>query len=211
MLKSIIVYPPGAGGTLLQRVMTLDERTIWGSGGRSADETMERVGSDQRLQVSCTWGHSPDTWKEQEWLTRYGYISGPLPWERYVLSPLWFIDRAHPSGLLEPAGQERYQSHPPESVIMIEPSEQDRDLLEANQGTKGYTLHWDWEIECMARVRAQWAAIPTRTIPFHHLMHGGMFLSTMHGVGELTGLHMPPEYVRIIWASWQQANRALGW
>lgn len=203
MWKSIIQHLPGTGGCLLQRVLTLSPHTLCGTGGRDPEEYLHSPDLADRMALACQW-HS-EHWKQHERLTRYGHYALGTPWQLYRDSPLWFIDRMHPHWSQDILA-ERLQTHQPESWIRITVRPEDQAFLEANQAAKGYHIHWQGEIEALAKLTDTMAHIPRWDIAFHSLFDWHSFREGIQRIDQALALELPWPQVHTVWQAWHAAS-----
>jgi len=204
MLKTLILYLPGTGGSFLQRVLTLSEKTIAGTGGDNVDEYQIRFSAAERLARNLQWGGHGSRWKEHERLTRYGYMLGVNDWVDYKDSPLWFIDKWHPSQFrfFKSKKQELFGANFFESIIDIQVTDEHKKFLLDNQQSKQYTLDWSDQCEHLEHVMKDYADIPWLTIPFSNFFNQQEFLDSIVQIDQQLDLELNLDYVTQLWQRW---------
>lgn len=202
MLKTLILYLPGTGGSFLQRVLTLSEKTIAGTGGDDVNEHQTRVSAVDRLNRNLQWGGLGSKWKDNERRTRYGYVLGVNDWVNYEDSPQWFIEKWHPfeyrsfkdRGLL---GENFF-----ESIINIQVGNEHKKFLLDNQRSKKYTLDWNSDNNELERIMKTHADIPWLTIPFSSFFKQQEFLDNIAQINHKLDLELNMDYVTQLWQRW---------
>jgi hypothetical protein len=202
MLKSLILYLPGTGGSFLQRVLTLSEKTITGTGGDDVNEYQTQISAADRLSRYLQWGGQGVKWKHNESRSRYGYVLGINDWVNYEDSPLWFIEKWHPfeyrnfteQGLL---GTEFFQS-----IINIQVTDEHKKFLLDNQQSKQYTLDWNKDHYELDHIMKAHADIPWLTIPFSSFFKQQEFLDNIEKINQELDLELNMNYVEQLWQRW---------
>jgi hypothetical protein len=202
MLKTLILYLPGTGGSFLQRVLTLSEKTIAGTGGDNADEYQIRFPVAERLARNLQWGGHGSRWKEHERLTRYGCVLGINDWVDYEKSPLWFIGKWHPGECIRFKKQGLFGENFFKSIIDIQVTIEHKKFLLDNQQSKKYTLDWDKEYQELEHVVEVCADIPRLTIPFSNFFKQQEFLDSIAYINQQLDLELNMDYVTQLWQRW---------
>lgn len=202
MLKALILYVPGSGGSFLQRVLTLSEKTIAGTGGADVTEYQTRVSASDRLNRHLQWGGRGSKWKDNERLTRYGYVLGLTDWVNYENSPLWFIEKWHPVNYKMFKEQGVFGENFFESIINIQVGDEHRQFLLDNQQSKKYTLDWDADRQDLDHIIKAHADTPWLTIPFCNFFKQHEFLDSIQQIDQQLDLELNMDYVKQLWQRW---------
>jgi len=202
MLKTLILYLPGTGGSFLQRVLTLSEKTIAGTGGNDATEYQTKFSASDRLSMNLQWGGYGSKWKDNERLTRYGYVLGITDWVNYETSPLWFIEKWHPFEYRNVKEQGLFGENFFESIINIQVVDEHKKFLLDNQQSKKYTIDWDKDQQELECIRETHVDIPWITIPFSDFFKKQEFLDNIEQINQQLELELNMDYVEQVWQRW---------
>lgn len=202
MLKTLILYLPGTGGSFLKRILTLSEKTIAGTGGDDATEYQTKFSANDRLSMNLQWGGYGSKWKDNERLTRYGYVLGITDWVNYEDSPLWFIEKWHPFEYRNVKEQGLFGENFFESIINIQVGDEHKKFLLDNQQSKKYTLDWDKDHQELECIRAAHVDIPWINIPFSNFFKQQEFLDNIEHINQQLELELNMDYVDQLWQRW---------
>jgi hypothetical protein len=202
MLKSMILYLPGTGGSFLQRVLTLSEKTIAGSGGNDIAEYQNQISAADRLTRYLQWGGHGTKWKQNEGRTRYGYVLGVNDWVNYEDSPLWFIEKWHPFEYRNFKEKGLFGANFYESIIHIQVTDEHKKFLLDNQQSKQYQVECDNDHRELGHIMKAHADIPWLTIPFSSFFKQQEFLDNIEKINQELDLELNMNYVEQLWQRW---------
>lgn len=202
MLKAAIIYPMGAGGNFITRLLTLSEKTIplIRHEDISVDQVTLELTAQQRFDL-YNYFNARD-WRSAEYRIIMQYKWGHRDFYHYELSERFLIDSWHPHVFLdEDTRQVLWKKNTWSRVIFIDGDQQDRKFIDLQGKNKDYPPNTPYMYQCQDQLRAQFdnCAID---LPFKTLINESLFYSWLTQVNQDLELDLDMSLAMSLWTTW---------
>jgi len=202
MLKAVNIYYPGTGGNMLSRVLSLAPNAILATDGDNLLEHETRVSAEEKMQRFLNWGGYNKNWKEKEDAHKYSYRLGVIPFVSYEKSPLWLIEKLHPTEFYYKEQQNLWDKNNTfEHVIFTTVTEQDLRFVTRKEQSKSYSVHYNIEYPLMCELETRFADRRI-DIPFGCFFSQHEFMEQIKKINDHIGLDLNLDYAAQIWQKW---------
>lgn len=137
MLKCVIVYIPGSGGSFLRRALSLSDQTVF-------ESSLQYMSADEKFQHFNNW--DPLDWKTAERSHRPKFRTGSEHFYKFEETALTVIDAWHPTEFLHcDQNQACWVTGSWPKLIFLSVDIKLKEFFLQNQKTKSYYLDWHQE------------------------------------------------------------------
>lgn len=209
MLKAMILFYPGCGGSMLNRVLSLTDLAIMGTDGENPQEHVTKVSAEEKLLRYLNWGGYGEDWKIYERRGRYSWKTGKNDFVNYEMSPLWLIDRVHAPEFINLEQQGLWEpDNTFEHFIFISITEQDKKFVERQEQSKNYSMDYDIQYPLLLQLEQRFAD-RSMHIPFASFFDQTQFVDEIKKIDQRIGLALNYDYVIQIWKKWLEHSQAV--
>lgn len=202
MLKAVNIYYPGTGGNMLSRVLSLAPNAILATNGENPLEYETLVSAEEKMQRFLNWGGYNYKWKQREDAHKHSYRLGIVPFIKYEKSPLWLIEKLHPTEFYYKEQLNLWEKNNTfEHFIFTTVTKQDIKFVTTKQISKSYSVNYDIEHPLMCQLETRFADRRI-DIPFGCFFSQNEFMDHIKKVDSQIGLDLDLDLAAQIWQKW---------
>lgn len=202
MLKAAIVYPMGAGGNFLTRLLTLSEKSI--PMIKHEDLLVDQVNLEMTAaERFALYNHfTVEDWRTSEYSVIMQYKWGHRDFYEYEQSSRYLIDSWHPHVFLaENARGTLWAKAAWQHIIFINGDEQDCAFFNNQGRQKDYPPNTVEMYQCQHTLRTMFHANAI-DLPFKTLINRQLFTLWLTQVDQQLELNLDHSLAMLLWDSW---------
>lgn len=178
-----------------------------GTGGDDVAEATVAFTKQQRLERYLNWGGYNDQWKTNERKAKLSYKTGRSQFVEYENSPLWLIDKLHPTEFVFYETKKLWEpDNTFENFIFVEIDQDDVEFLIKQQTAKLYNLNFDQEQQIYHRLLYRFSKNNYK-IKFKNFFDETLFLQEIKNIDTWLDLHLDLDLVKILWNKWFEESK----